>query len=118
MEQIIQKKGNLRVSTSVIQKIAHESAKEIAGVVAVSVGNAGVRGVFSKTNIQNPVGVTMAQGLAEITVSMVVKFGSHIPKLCEAVQQRVKSNVQTMTGIPVFKVNIIVTGVAQEPQDA
>ena len=47
-------------------------------------------------------------------MNIMVRYGYKIPQLCEKVQENVKSSVQNMTCITVSKVNIVVTGVAQE----
>ena len=89
--------GSLQISTDVIAKIAKLATLEIEGVKEVSTGTMGVKSLFNK-----------------ITVNIMVKYGYKIPQLCEKVQENVKSSVQNMTCITVSKVNIVVTGVAQE----
>lgn len=110
--------GSLQIATEVIGKIARLAALEIEGVAEVTIGNAGVRGIFSKVNLQKPVLVEMRDDLAEITVYVAVDYGAKIPHMCEAVQENVKSTVQNMTGITVSKVNIVVTGVSLEQDGA
>ena len=106
--------GSLNISTGVVEKIAKLAALEIEGVAEVSTGSSGVKGVFAKTNLQKPVTVTMADGVAEIDVNLVLKYGCKVPSVCKNVQEAVKSNVQLMTEIAVSKVNINVTGVQAE----
>ena len=102
--------GSLQISTDVIAKIAKLATLEIEGVKEVSTGTMGVKSLFNKVNLQKPILVQ----LAEITVNIMVRYGYKIPQLCEKVQENVKSSVQNMTCITVSKVNIVVTGVAQE----
>ena len=101
--------GSLQISTDVIAKIAKLATLEIEGVKEVSTGTMGVKSLFNKVNLQKPILVQ-----AEITVNIMVRYGYKIPQLCEKVQENVKSSVQNMTCITVSKVNIVVTGVAQE----
>ena len=103
--------GNLNISTGVVEKIAKLAALEIDGVAEVSTGSSGVKGVFAKTNLQKPVVVTMNDGVAEIDICVVLKYGCKVPSVCKNVQETVKTNVQNMTEITVSKVNINVTGV-------
>ena len=84
---------------------------EVEGVSNVSVGSSGVKGFLAKTNLPKAVEVNMFDGVAEITVHVVVKYGVKLPAVCKDVQQAVKANVQNMTDITVSKVNIVVTGV-------
>lgn len=108
--------GSLQISTDVIGKIAKLAATEIDGVVDVCAGSAGMRSFLGKVNLQKPVSVELLENVAEITVSLTVRYGSQIPAVCEKVQENVKSAVQNMTSITVARVNILVVGVLQEPE--
>lgn len=108
--------GSLQISTDVIGKIAKLAATEIDGVVDVCAGSAGMRSFLGKVNLQKPVSVELLENVAEITVSLTVRYGSQIPAVCEKVQENVKSAVQNMTSITVSRVNIVVVGVLQEPE--
>ena len=108
--------GSLQISTDVIGKIAKLAATEIDGVVDVCAGSAGMRSFLGKVNLQKPVSVELLENVAEITVSLTVRYGSQIPAVCEKVQENVKSAIQNMTSITVARVNIVVVGVLQEPE--
>lgn len=104
--------GSLQISTDVLAKIARLATLEVDGVHAVSLGAAGVKGLFPKNTLQPPIEVALADDVAEITVSLQPDYGCKIPALSAKVQENVKNAIQNMTGITVSKVNIIVTGVA------
>lgn len=105
--------GSLQISTDVLAKIARLATLEVDGVHAVSLGAAGVKGLFPKNNtLQPPIEVALADDVAEITVNLQPDYGCKIPALSAKVQENVKNAIQNMTGITVSKVNIIVTGVA------
>ncbi len=87
---------------------------EVEGVADVSTGLSGVRGVFAKTNLPKPVEVNMCDGVAELDVNIVVKYGTKVPVVCKNVQEAVKSSVQNMTEVAVSKVNVIVAGIQAE----
>lgn len=106
--------GSLQISTDVIAKIAQMATMEIDGVSAVATGNMGMKGLFNKVTALKPITVELSEDIAEITVSIFVKYGFKIPPLCEKVQENVKNSVQNMTCITVAKVNVNVTGVAQD----
>ena len=108
--------GSLQISTDVIGKIAKLAATEIDGVVDVCAGSAGMRSFLGKVNLQKPVSVELLENVAEITVSLTVRYGSQIPAVCEQVQENVKSAVQNMTSITVARVNIVVVGARREPE--
>lgn len=107
----VKQEGGLKISVTVIEKVAKIAAMEVDGVRNVSVGSSGVKGFLAKTNLPKAVEVNMIEGVADITVSIVVKYGVKLPAVCKEVQQAVKANVQNMTDITVSKVNIVVTGV-------
>ena len=111
LKNSVKQEGGLKISITVIEKIAKLAAMEIDGISSVSVGSSGVKGFLAKTNLPKSVEVNMFDGVADITVHVVVKYGIKLPSLCKEVQQAVKSNVQNMTDITVSKVNVVVTGV-------
>lgn len=103
--------GSLQISTEVLAKIAKQAALEIKGVQDVSAGNTGVKSLLGKVTPQRAVTVQMADGVAELTVCVIVEYGSKIPSLCAKVQKNVKSSIQNMTNITVSNVNVVVCGV-------
>lgn len=112
----VNREGGLQISTAVIEKVAKIAAMEVEGVKDVSVGSSGVKGVFAKTNLPKSVDVAIYDGVAEITVHIVAKYGHKLPAMCREIQQSVKSGVQNMTNITVSKVNIVVAGVETEEE--
>ena len=106
--------GSLQISTDVIAKIAKLATLEIEGVKEVSTGTMGVKSLFNKVNLQKPILVQLTDDVAEITGDIMVKDGYKSPERWEKVQENGKSSVQNMTCVTVSKVNIGVTGVAQE----
>ena len=103
--------GSLQISTEVLAKIAKQATLEIKGVQDVSAGNTGVKSLLGKVTPQRAVTVQMADGVVELTVCVVVEYGSKIPSLCAKVQKNVKSSIQNMTNITVSNVNVVVCGV-------
>ncbi len=113
--------GSLRISTEVIAKIARCAALEIEGVADVSCGvqNKKIKGFLENTSIQAPVTVEMRDGTANITIELVVRFGTRLPTMAEKVQQNVKAAVQNMTGVTVSRVNLVIAGLCiEEPEQA
>ena len=53
-------------------------------------------------------------GVAEIDVNIVVKYGCKVTTVCKNVQEAVKANVQNMTDVAVSKVNIVVAGISAD----
>ena len=112
--------GSLQISTEVIAKIARCAALEIEGVAEVSCGrqqSKKAKELLEMVNIQSPVTVEMREGTADITLNLVVRFGTCIPVMAEKVQKNVKNAVQNMTRVTVSRVNLIIAGLAVEPSD-
>ncbi len=105
--------GSLQIATDVLAKIAKQAALEIEGVAAVEQAANSVRSAVA-SRIQKPVTVNLVDGVAELTVSIVVRYGAKIPALCGDVQENIKSSVQNMTGVTVSRVNVIVSGIRPE----
>jgi uncharacterized alkaline shock family protein YloU len=47
-------------------------------------------------------------------MSVNIKYGHNVPETCEKVQDRVKTAVETMTGLKVSEVNIRVASVVMD----
>ena len=112
--------GSLQISTEVIAKIARCAALEIEGVAEVSCGrqqSKKAKELLEIVYIQSPVTVEMREGTADITLNLVVRFGTCIPVMAEKVQKNVKNAVQNMTRVTVSRVNLIIAGLAAEPSD-
>ena len=112
--------GSLQISTEVIAKIARCAALEIEGVAEVSCGrqqSKKAKELLEMVNIQSPVTVEMREGTADITLNLVVRFGTCIPDMAEKVHKNVKNAVQNMTRVTVSRVNLIIAGLAAEPSD-
>ncbi len=110
--------GGLQISTEVIAKIAKCAALEIEGVADVACCTQGkVKEWLEAVSLQTPVVVEMHDGIAAITVNLIVRFGVRIPMIAEKVQENIKSSVQNMTNIAVGSVDLVIAGVAM-PEDA
>ena len=98
--------GDLRISEAVIVKMANYAIAEVAGVDGLAVR----KSIFKKKTA--PIQVSLLGVVAEITAHITVKPGCRATTVAEQVQQTVKDQVQTMTGIAVSKVNVVVAGIA------
>ncbi len=105
------KKGTLRVSENVIISIANNAAMEVVGVSKISTRPFNVLKLFSSKVSGNAIRVTMLDGVAKISMSIIVFSGYNVSSVCEQIQAKVKSAVQSMTGVTVSKVNVSVVDV-------
>lgn len=109
--------GSLQISTDVIAKIARCAAMEIDGVADVSCGrqqSKKAKELLEMVNLQAPVTVEMREGTADITLNLIVRFGTCVPVIAEKVQKNVKNAVQNMTHVTVSRVNLVIAGLVSD----
>lgn len=109
--------GSLQISTEVVEKIAKIAALEIDGVVKVTCGVSGVKGILHRMPIQKPVHVELVDDVAEVTIRLALSYGCKAPSVCEKVQQNIKAAIQNMTHVTVSKVHVIVNGVVPQTDE-
>ena len=103
--------GTLRISSNVIATIAKSAAAEVEGIYDIAKIPSDLKGMFGRVQPVKPVSVEITDEIAEITVNVILTGGYKIPVVAENVQKSVKESVQSMTGITVSKVNMVVAGV-------
>ena len=113
--------GMLRISEEVIATIATKAPTGVEGVASVSMkGKAGSAQPGKKEKkklfqrFERPVRIEMLEDEAVLELYLVVRYGANIRRVSERVQEAVKDDVQTMTGITVSKVNIFIEDILIE----
>lgn len=104
-------KGSLKVSEDVIATITRIAAQEIDGVESLAPVGITLKKMFIRPD-NGAVTIKLAGDVVEITLGIVSRHGCRVTSVAESVQEAVKSDVQSMTGITVSKVNVIITGIA------
>lgn len=110
-----QSAGSLKISHDVIASIAKFATMDIDGVEAVAAGNIGVKGLITKTNYIKPIKIELSEDVVNVEISVIVKNGVKIPDIASAIQHSVKNEIQSMTGLAVAKVDVIIAGVEMQP---
>ena len=111
--------GSLKISQDVVASIAKFAALEVDGIESVATGNIGVKSLITKTNYAKAIKIELTEDVVNVEISIIAKHGFKIPDVAGAVQQNVKNAIQSMTGLAVAKVDVIVAGitiVSEEPQ--
>ena len=104
--------GEVKVADEVVAIIAGLAATEVEGVESMA-GNI-TNELVSKLGMKNlSKGVKVHVGENDVTVNLAlnIKYGCEIPKVSATVQDRVKTAIETMTGLEVSEVNIKIAGV-------
>jgi uncharacterized alkaline shock family protein YloU len=104
--------GEVRVADEVVAIIAGLAATEIDGVesMAGNITNELVSKLGMK-NLSKGVKVTVDETSVAVDLALNIKYGYEIPDVSAKVQEKVKSAIETMTGLEVSVVNIRIAGV-------
>lgn len=112
--------GNIKISVDVVATIAGIATTQTTGVAGMYASFAGgiAEMLGAKKNPSKGVKVDMGDGKAGIDLYIVVEYGVRIPELAWEIQESVKNNVETMTGLDVERVNIHIEGVSFKTEEA
>lgn len=104
--------GIVKISDEVVSVIAGIAAQEIKGVVDLQhISNNISQLLKGKKSSGKNVKVTLNEDNAAIDLYLSVEYGIKIPEVVRAVQENVKKTVETMTGLKVEAVNVIVQNI-------
>ena len=119
VEEINEAEG-VKISNDVIAVIAGVAASEVPGVSAMAGGLTGglTEALKGKKNLAKGIKVDATEATAKIDVNIIVEYGSRIPDVAYEIQNRVKTSVESMTGLKVEEVNVHVQGVNTETLSA
>ena len=99
--------GEVHVADEVVAIIAGRAATEAEGVACMA-GNI-TNELVSKLGMKNlskGVKVEVAEKTVSVEVALNISYGYSIPEVSEKVQEKVKSAIETMTGLSVAIVNV------------
>ncbi len=103
--------GTLRISREVLATIAATAASEVSGVAHIAAAPVDFKGMISKRQFPKSVVVNLNDDIAEIELHLILKAEVKIPVVSEKVQRAVKEAVQSMTGITVSKIHVVIEGI-------
>ena len=104
--------GEVQIADEVVAIIAGLAATEVNGVASMA-GNI-TNELVSKLGMKNlskGVKVTVEESSVLVDITLNLKYGTQIPAVSAKVQDKVKSAIETMTGLSVTEVNIKVASV-------
>lgn len=109
------KTGVIRVADDVVSIIAGLAATEVEGVGSMA-GNV-TNEIVAKTGIKNlskGVHVDVMDGIVTVDLNLIIKYGYAIPEVSGNVQERVRTAIETMTGLEVGTINVRIASVDME----
>ncbi len=105
--------GDICISDEVVANVAVIAAGEVEGVSSIV-------GCGKPNELKNMVGikshtkdlrVEVCEKTVSVDMAIVVKYGYSLPTVGKAVQERVTSSIENMTGLEVSDVNVRIAGV-------
>ena len=111
--KILENTSGVKISDDVVQIIAGVAAGEIEGVYAMSNSLAGgiAELLGGKKSVSRGVKVTINGTSVVIDMHIIVRYGARIPDVAWTIQEKVKDEVESLTGLSVEKVNIHIDGI-------
>lgn len=104
-----QPKGTITFANEVISTIVGIAACEIEGVAGMCGGlKDGFVDLLGKKNLSKGVKITMKDNAVTAELQIVVEYGAKVPEVCAKIQESVINAVETMTGLAVSAVNIMI----------
>lgn len=104
--------GNVNIADEVVSVIAALAASEVKGIASMGGGIAGgFAELLGKKNLSKGVKITVTDKNVVLDLSVIVEYGAKIPEVAWELQEKVKNEVEAMTGLTVTAVNISVDGV-------
>ena len=107
--------GEVKIADEVVTVIAGLAATDVEGVASMGgnitnelVGKLGVK------NLSKGVKVTILEGVVSVDLTLNIEFGKNVLEVSRKVQDKVKSAIESMTGMEVSEVNVRVAGVELE----
>ncbi len=109
--------SNLKISEDVLATIATTTARDVPGIYSMAPTPAkDVRRFFGKKGEGNGISISFENGCALVELNLIVKFGAKVNEVAATVQSRVKEAIETMTGVSVSKVDVIIAGMKIETE--
>ncbi|TCS96385.1 putative alkaline shock family protein YloU [Hazenella coriacea] len=104
--------GRVEIAPEVIQIISGLSATQVDGVISLSGGVVDdLNQLLGRKNFRKGIRVDFGEQQTVIDLAIVVQYGYNIPTVGREVQEKVKTAVETMTGLNVDQIIVRVEGI-------
>lgn len=111
--EIKNENGTIRISNTVIAKIAGYAATKCYGVVgmAVRTGKDGIAMLLKKENIDKGIKVKVENDKVDIALFVIMEYGVNIGTVGDIIKSNVKYQVEEATGLEVTSVTVNVESI-------
>ena len=113
-----EKFGEVRIADEVVAIIAGLAASEVEGVASMA-GNV-TRDLIEKLGMKSlskGVKITMDEDTVRVALAINIRYGYSVPSTCTQIQEKVKTAIETMTGIDVAEVNVKIVNVTMDNEN-
>ena len=113
-----EKFGEVRIADEVVAIIAGLAASEVEGVASMA-GNV-TRDLIEKLGMKSlskGVKITMDEDTVRVALAINIRYGYNVPSTCTKIQDKVKTAIETMTGLEVADINIRIAGVNMQEEN-
>lgn len=106
--------GEVQIAEEVVTIIAALAATEVKGVMSVggNITNELVSKLGAK-NLSKGVKLTVLDNVVTVDLTLNIEFGRNLLETSKKVQERVKTSIESMTGLEVADVNIHIASVVE-----
>ncbi|MDO4303938.1 MAG: Asp23/Gls24 family envelope stress response protein [Bacillota bacterium] len=104
--------GTVKIADDVVAMIAGLAATEVKGVAAMA-GNISNE-LLNKMGVKNlakGVKVEVIGKRVKAELALIIEYGYNIPAVSQKVQEKVKTTIESMTGLEVSDVDVRIAGV-------
>lgn len=106
-------RGSVRVSEEVLAIIAGLAATEVKGVASMAGGMTNdIIARLGMKNLRSGVSVVVEDNEASVDLKLTISYGYAIVDVSKEVQERVKTAIESMTGLTCRQVNVRVADVS------
>ncbi len=108
--------GYISIDDNVVATLAGVSAMESYGIVGMASKNAadGLFELLKWDHLSRGIKVLSKDGVLTIDLHVILEYGVRISVVAENIIERVKFNVENLTGMKVSKINVHVEGIRVE----
>ena len=111
--------GEIQIAPDVIVAVVRKYALEVPGVVRLAgqsfVG--GLADMFGRGSQHSSIQVDWDGDRVNFSVTVVIRFGEHVPTVASQIQNVCRKYVEEITGKQVGKVNIVVHGLEESDNE-
>ncbi|OOB77075.1 MAG: hypothetical protein BEN19_02585 [Epulopiscium sp. Nuni2H_MBin003] len=108
----------VQIADDVIAMIAQIATLEVEGMKSIGTLKQDLVQTITGKQVVRGIAVEIGENEGEVSVSVkgIIQYGCKIKTVCKEVQEKVKSSIETMTGLRVMNVDVHIIGVSFSDQ--